>query len=93
MRDSLFKTDSGSASSSSLSRCSLHRRLASSAVPKKPPLLLPALSASPMSACRDVPSACALSSANALQQQFEHGGSSRVSQMKLNRRSLNGLQS
>ena len=80
MRDSLFNTDSGSSSSSSLSRCSLHRRLASSAVPKKPPLLLPALSASPMSSCRDVPKACALSSANALQQHFQHGESSQVSQ-------------
>jgi hypothetical protein len=80
MRDSLFNTDSGSSSSSSLSRCSLHRRLASSAVPKKPPLLLPDLSASPMSSCRDVPSACALSSANALRQHFEHGESSQVFQ-------------
>ena len=68
LEDSLFTIDRGSCSSSSFSRCSLHCRLASSPVPKKPPLLLPeALSAPPVSSCKEVPSACALSSAKALQ--------------------------
>jgi len=63
MGSSLFRMARGT-SSSSLSRCSLQRRLVSSPVSKKPPL--PLLLVLPVSSCREVPSACALSSAKAL---------------------------